>query len=188
MIKLKADRRSRGTKGHIKQLRREGGVPAVLYSPKGVSDLLLIESKSLSLSMRGIKSGSLATTRFALEIDGVTQLAIVKEIQYQPTTYQIIHIDFEALEENCPVIVKVPIQCHGVADCVGIKLGGFLRQVIRSVQVKSLPKDIPSEFIIDIKDLGIGGAKRIKDIMIPEGVQPLAKMDEVALLISKRAS
>jgi len=84
------------------------------------------------------------------------------------------------------VCVKVPINCIGVADCAGIKLGGFLRQVIRHVKVECLPKKIPEEFQVDIKDLGIRQSKRLSDISMPEGVKPLANLEEVVVVIAKR--
>ena len=69
---------------------------------------------------------------------------------------------------------------------MGIKLGGFLRQVIRHVKVECLPKNIPSEFIIDVKDLGIRQSKRLKDLAMPNGVKPLASPEEVIVVIAKR--
>jgi large subunit ribosomal protein L25 len=98
------------------------------------------------------------------------------------------HIDFEELFEDVPVSVKVPIQCIGVADCVGVKLGGFLRQIIRHVKVECLPKQIPQNFLVDVQDLGIRQAKKLSDIAIPKGVKPLAKMDEVVVVVSKRSN
>jgi large subunit ribosomal protein L25 len=98
------------------------------------------------------------------------------------------HIDFEELFDDVPVSVKVPINCIGVADCAGIKLGGFLRQVIRHVRVECLPKHIPAEFQVDVRELGIKQSRKLADIKIPQGVKPLAKMDEVVVVVSKRAA
>ncbi len=55
--------------------------------------------------------------------------------------------------------VNVPIQLVGTADCAGVKLGGFLRQVIRSLKVSCLPKHIPQEFTFDVRDLNIAQSK-----------------------------
>ena len=85
-----------------------------------------------------------------------------------------------------PVNVNVPIRFAGVADCAGIKLGGFLRQVIRHLRVNCLPSKMPKEFVLDVKDLGMKQTKRIKDIKMPEGVLPLAPLNEVVVVIAKR--
>ena len=71
-------------------------------------------------------------------------------------------------------------------DCVGIKLGGFLRQVIRSVKVRCLPKNIPQNFELDIRNLKMRQSKRLSDLVMPEGVTPLAATDEVVVVIAKR--
>ncbi len=69
------------------------------------------------------------TTVFTLSDGKKERRAIIKDIQYHLTTYHVSHIDFEELVDNVPVSVKVPVNCIGVADCMGIKFGGFLRQV-----------------------------------------------------------
>jgi large subunit ribosomal protein L25 len=58
--------------------------------------------------------------------------------------------------------------------------------VIRHVQVKCLPKNIPTEFMVDVKDLGIRQSKRLKDLAMPSGVKPLASPEEVVVVIAKR--
>ncbi len=111
---------------------------------------------------------------------------ILKDIQYDPTNYSIIHLDFEELLDDVPVNVKVPIECTGVVDCTGVKLGGILRQVIRHLRVRCLPKDMPSFFQVDVKAMGIMDVKRLADLNIPQTVRPLADMNEVAVVIAKR--
>ena len=82
--------------------------------------------------------------------------------------------------------VNIPIQLVGVSECVGVKLGGFVRQVIRSLKVTCLSKDLPKEFTLDVRGMDIGHAKRLSDISMPSGVQPMAKMDEVAVVVAKK--
>ena len=187
-MKLIAKERSSAKKSETKQLRRDGKVPVILYSPGKSNRQLIIDTAEFKALLRTMKQGHLPTTVFTLAIDGKDVKAIVKDIQYKLTTYDVLHIDFEELVENVPVSVKVPVQCTGIADCVGIKAGGFLRQVSRHVKVECLPKNVPTEFIVDIAGLGIKQAKRIADIQMPTGVRPLAKMDEVVVVIAKRTT
>ena len=187
-MKLTAYVRLSTKKGDTKQIRREGKIPAVLYSAGKQNQLLMLDVAEFSAVLREMKQGHLGTTIFQLTMDGKERRAIIKDIQYQLTTYQVSHIDFEELLDEVPVSVKVPISCTGVADCSGIKLGGFLRQIIRHVKVECLPKHIPSEFQVDVRDLGIKQAKKLSDIKIPQGVKPLAKMDEVVVVVSKRST
>jgi len=185
-MNLTAKKRAGETKGEIKAMRRAGNIPGVFYSPGEPGKMIEVDGEKFAAALRSIKPGRLATTVFKLEVDGKKIDAIVKDIQYNRTTYEVIHLDFEELKKDIPVKVKVPIECVGVADCVGIKLGGFKRQVIRYVQVKCLPKSIPSQFDIDIRGLGIRQSLRLSDLDMPKGVDPMGKMDQVVVLIAKR--
>jgi len=185
-MKLSVQQRVDQKKSDTKKIRREGNIPAILYSIGKVPEALIVNGSEFGAAMRGLKQGSLPTTVFLLSIGGKEMRAIIKDIQYHLTTYNVSHIDFEELHDNIAVNVKVPINCTGVADCAGIKLGGFLRQVIRHVKVECLPKKIPEEFLVDVKDLGIRQSRRLSDITMPEGVKPLANLEEVVVIIAKR--
>lgn len=185
---LSVQMRASTKKSDTKQIRREGKIPAILYSAGKPNVQLIVNGDEMGAVLRQMKPGHLGTTVFHLKLDGKERRAIIKDIQYQLTTYNVSHIDFEELFEDVPVSVKVPIQCIGVAECAGVKLGGFLRQVIRHVRVECLPKEIPSHFAVDVQDLGIKQSKKLSDIAIPQGVKPLAKMDEVVVVVSKRSN
>src|SRR3569832_2004744 len=123
---LTALSRASTKKSDTKQIRREGKIPAILYSTGKPNIQLTVSGEEMGAILRQMKPGHLGTTVFHLKLDGKERRAIIKDIQYQLTTYQVSHIDFEELFEDVPVSGKVPIQCTGVADCVGVKLGGFL--------------------------------------------------------------
>lgn len=185
-MKLTVQTRDAKTKGDLKQIRREGNIPAIIYSSSRQPEKMVVNGEEFSAILRGVLPGQLPTTIFVLNDGKKEKRAIIKDIQYHLTTYKVSHIDFEELIDDVPVSVKVPVNCTGIVDCVGIKLGGFLRQVARHVKVECLPKHIPSEFIVDVKDLGIRQSKRLKDIVMPQGVRPLAASNEVIVVIAKR--
>lgn len=185
-MKLTVKKREGGSKAALHQMRRSGNIPAVFYAPGQSGQSIEVNGSEFEAALRSINKGLLSTTVFTIELDGKSSKAIVKDIQYDLTTYRVIHLDFEQLKEDIPIKVKVPIACVGVADCVGIKLGGFLRQVIRHVKVKCLPKDLPDQFDLDIKQLGMRQAKRLCDLLMPKGVELLAPPEEVVVVIAKR--
>jgi large subunit ribosomal protein L25 len=185
-MKLAVKQRVGEKKKDIKEIRREGNIPAIIYSSKGHPEKLIVDGTEFKAVLREMKPGQLPTTIFTI-VDGKKERrAIIKDIQYRLTTYVVSHIDFEELIDDVPVSIKVPINCTGVADCMGIKLGGFLRQVVRHVKVECLPKHIPAEFTIDVKDLGIRQSRRMKDIPMPTGVKAVARPEEVLVVIAKR--
>lgn len=186
-MKLQSIIRAVESKSEIKSLRREGFIPAVLYVKGKSGETIAVKANELQTHIRQIKPGHLPTTIFALVDDkGNERRAIIKEIQYAVTNYDVTHLDFEELIPDNKINIKIPIECTGSADCVGIKIGGVLRQVIRHMRVRCLPKDIPSSFQLDIRELGLKQSKRLKDIQIPEEVTPLTNLNEVAAVIVKR--
>jgi large subunit ribosomal protein L25 len=185
-MKLAVKQRVGEKKKDVKEIRREGNIPAIIYSSKGQPEKLIVSGAEFNTILRKMKPGQLPTTVFVLSDGKKDRRAIIKDIQYRLTTYNVSHIDFEELIDNIPVCVKVPVNCIGIADCMGIKLGGFLRQVIRHVKVECLPKNIPSEFLIDVKDLGIRQSRRLKDLAMPNEVRLLASPEEVVVVIAKR--
>lgn len=185
-MKLSITRRTNVRKSDTLNVRRVGNVPAILYAAGEEPMDIVINGPELQAMFRQIKTGRLSTTVIELEMEGKAFKALVKDIQYHPTTYNVIHMDLLKLNEKNKVRVKVPIEFTGAADCSGIKLGGFLRPVIRYVNVECLPAEIPSSFELSVADLGMKQSKRIKDLSFPKGVRPITKVDEVAVVIAKR--
>lgn len=186
-MKLKTIKRSANNKCEAKKLRREGYIPAVLYVKEKEGETLAISANEFGSYLRHVKPGHLPTSIFKLVDDkGKERPVVIKEIQYEITTYAVSHLDFEELSPDHKINVKVPIECIGQAECMGIKLGGVLRQVIRHVRVRCLPKDLPSFFELDVRELGLSQTKRLSDLQIPETVRPLADLKEVAAVIVKR--
>lgn len=186
-MKLTYFSRTTGKKGDVNKLRREGKIPGVLYGHNQPGIPLFIKKEEIEAILRDMRQGSLPTTVFELH-DGhnKTHKALIKEIQYHRSSYAIEHIDFNLVTDKAPIQVSVPIQLVGVAECAGVKLGGFVRHVIRHLKVSCLLKDIPQELTLDVRDMQIAQSKRLSDIALPEGIRPLAKMNEVAVVIAKK--
>lgn len=186
-MKLQVFKRSADKKSETSKLRRAGHIPATIYQKGKDADNIAVLNSEFGTVLREVQPGRLSTQIISLVDDkGNERRALLKEIQRNVVTYDVIHLDFEELNDKLPVGVKVPIECTGVADCVGVKLGGAIRQVIRYVKVRCLPKDIPQAFYVDVKALNIGETRRLAELAIPNTVKPLADLNEVAVAIVKR--
>jgi large subunit ribosomal protein L25 len=178
--------RKANSKSEVTKLRREGFIPAVLYNRGKEGETLAIKGTEFGAFLRHVKPGHLPTTIFNLKEEKGSRRVIVKDIQYNIINYSVTHLDFEELVENQLINVKVPIECIGAAECPGVKIGGVLRQVIRHVRVRCLPKDIPAFVELDVTDLGLKQSKRLKDLKLSETIRPLQDTNEVAAVIVKR--
>jgi large subunit ribosomal protein L25 len=186
-MKLEYFSRITGKKGEISKVRREGGIPAVLYGMNRSVESIFVKKEEVDGLLRNMKPGLLATSVLELHHGGKHLKVLVKEIQYHRTSYAIEHIDFIAVDDKAPVSVNVPIHIVGAGECVGVKLGGFIRQAIRTLKVSCLLENIPQEFTLDVREMEITHSKRLSDIAMPAGVKPMGKLNEVAVVIVKKA-
>ena len=185
-MKLTLSKRSGKRKSELTEIRFRKDIPAVIYSKGQPGEKVTVKNAEFSEAIRHLQKGFLPTTVFEIDLEGNKRRALVKQIQYHPTTYQVLHLDFLLLVDETPLHIKIPITCVGQADCIGIKLGGFLRKVKRHVKVRCLPKDVPNDFKINVKELKIGDLKRVRDLDVSENVRLLMPDHEVIVVIAKR--
>jgi len=184
-MELKITERPAGTKAAIKQIRREGNIPAILYSKGEKGEELVVEGGPLRQFLALIEPDALSTEIFTMQFNGKPIRAIIKDIQYKITTYEVTHLDLLELHDDIPITLSIPIKCINAVDCDGVKQGGTLRQVVRNIRVKCLPKKIP-KFEIDVKGLGLGQAFKLADLPIESGVHPLVNLNQVAVVVARK--
>jgi len=146
--------------------RTAGNIPCVAYGRSGADHFTVTPSDVRKLVFTG------AFNVVELTVDGTTQKAILKDVQYHPTTEAIEHIDFVKVEDGHPVKVEIPLRTRGVSE--GVKGGGRLVQSVRKVKVKTDPSNLVDELFVDISKLQLGDAIRVRDIEVPEGIQIMA--------------
>lgn len=186
-MKLNIKPRTISKKSEIKEMRREGGIPAIIYHKDKEGEMITVNKTEFQAALRAIKSGHLPTTIFEMnDGKGKARRVIVKDIQYKPTNYDIIHLDFEELHDDVPVKVKVPVEITGEADSVGVKLGGVVRIVIRHVPVEVMPAHFPTAFMVDVTQMNLGETIRVEQLKIPNTMKPLVRVQEVAVSMVKR--
>src|SRR5271156_2339053 len=110
-MKLAVKQRVGEKKKDIKEIRREGNIPAIIYFSKGQPEKLIIIGAEFKTILREMKPGQLPTTIFTLSDGKKDRKAIIKDIQYHLTTYVVSHLDFEELVDDVPVNIKVPVNC-----------------------------------------------------------------------------
>lgn len=186
-MELKVTKRAADRKSQAKQARLRGLIPAVVYRNGKPGEPIFVSLAEYKSCVADVQPGRLSTFKFTITgEDGQKFQALLKEIQYHPTTYNVVHLDFQQLVENEPVRVNVPIECVKVAECLGVKQGGVLRVVIRHLRVHCLPKHIPDVLTMDVGSLEMKQTRRLKELAIPQNVRPIADLNEVAVVIAKR--
>lgn len=181
-----AKREVKGTTAS-KRLRREGTVPAVIYGSSQREYMIQLDSKEFGDLVRRQSSQNFIVT---LEIEGAqekSKMAIVQDVQKDPLTGNLIHVDFRAVSENETIHAVVPIELTG--EPAGVKGGGLLEQLLRDIEVHCRPGDLPSNISSDVNSLDIGDSLKVNELNLPDGV--ITKMDGevlVALITQTRAA
>ena len=147
-ITIKGSQRESVGKAASKALRNAGQVPCVLYGGDNV-----LHFSAPELAFKNIVYTPNVYTA-AIELNGKTYNAILQDIQFDPVTDKIIHIDFYQLHKDKEITIEVPIQIEGTSP--GIMAGGTLRIVNRKLKVKALPDNLPDFVRVDISGLEMG--------------------------------
>ena len=184
-IQLKANPRSVSGTVEAKKARKAGLVPAVIYGRH------LGKPQNLQLDARELKAALGKTTGEHVLVDleitgGDKTLALIQDVQHHALKRHIMHVDFHALHADEKMHTTVPVVAFGEAS--GVKnLGGILEQLLRSIQVECLPKDLPESIVVDVTALEIGDAIHIKDLPLPAGVTALGNPETSVLHIAAPA-
>lgn len=177
-ISLAVTARSSVGKGPARRERMDGNIPAVVYGPEVPPVSLAVDEKAFRAAMKNV-SGS---TLINLDMNGKTSKVIVREIQRDPVTSRIIHLDFYAVSMTKPISISIPVRFVGTPR--GVKTdGGIMQTTMRDLEISCLPSKIPEFVEIDVSDLGIGDSVHVRDLSIPD-VQILSELRRTVVVIS----
>lgn len=178
---LKAEARARTGSGVLKQMRREGFIPSVIYGGGTENKNIKVHAKTLSDMLHHAASDSILVN---LDVEGSgTQLAFLQDVQHNALSGEIVHVDFLAVDENTSIHANLPLELIG--EPKGVKAGGLLEQMLHNLEVSCLPKDLPESIEADVTALQVGEALHIGEITFPEGVKPTLNDDVVVALVAK---
>lgn len=148
------------------RLRAQGKIPGVVYG---------LGSEPVPVAVAWTDLRAALTTEAGLnalldlQMDGETRLAIVKELQRHPVRHTVHHVDFSLIDRETALNVEVPIIASGEALEV-TREGGIVDQTLFSLLIWAKPEHIPNDLTVDLSTLELGGAIRVGDIALPDGV------------------
>jgi len=165
-------RESLGKKG-VKQLRREGMIPGIYYSPNSESSMPIVISQGDF--HEAVKSGARI---FNISIEEKKQNVLFKSVQYHPVTDQVLHIDLYGIRMDRAVNIKIPVRLIG--DPIGVtEEGGVISQATTEIEITCLPGDIPEFVETDISGLALGDAINVGILQLDEKITLITPEDTV---------
>ncbi|MCX5806258.1 MAG: 50S ribosomal protein L25 [Proteobacteria bacterium] len=173
-ILIEANVRNGHGKSLAKKIRKEGGIPAVLYGRDIESLPITISLKDWEKLRKQLKRNTILTMKLPDSTGTADRPVMVKNVQRTVISNTICHIDFLQVSMKRIIEVEIPIYLTGTP--IGLKDGGIVEQHLRTVMAECLPSQIPEKFEVDITNLGIGDSVHVHEISMP-GVKLLENQD-----------
>jgi large subunit ribosomal protein L25 len=178
-VALQVEKRDTAGKGVSRRLRVAGKVPAVVYG--GGKETVVVEVNRRAL-VDTLKLGGGENTIFLLKLGdtGKSRHAMIRDLQVDPITRQILHVDFQRILMTEKVRVQVPVELVGLA--YGVKNeGALLDFVSRQLTLECLPSDIPPKLTLDVTELHVNQHLEAKDVALPAGVTLVGEPERVVV-------
>jgi large subunit ribosomal protein L25 len=169
------ERKSKGT-GASRRLRHEGTTPGILYG--GVKDSISLEIDTKELFMQ-FRHEAFHASILTINLEGKKESVILRDFQMHPVRNNIQHIDFQRINENEKINVKVPFHFVNEDTAPGVKIeGGLVSHIMTEIDISCLPKDLPQYIEVDLGELAMGESIHLSEITVPEGVELTSLTDE----------
>ena len=177
-IKLNTTNRTQLGGNNAKRYRKNGQIPAIIYGESGEKNLLINE-KDLSVALKAIV-GKAVLIEMEFSDGTEARYAMLKDVERHPLTGAPIHVDFIEVVRGKPMLATVPF--HFTGESYGVKNeNGIVEIHEQEVRVKCRPRDLPEMIMVDLTNLKVGEAIRVKDIVAPEGVEFESNLDGVVV-------
>lgn len=175
-ITVRAKQREGRGKNDARRARREGLVPVTVYGGQGGTVSALAPLRELAAILR---SDTGRNTIFNLDIEDLGASEVMfHDRQVDPIRGRLIHADFRRLVAGEKIEVTVPL--HLVGEPVGVReQQGFLEQIVREIDIRCDPRDIPETLDVDVSNLGVHEVLRVSDIATDERIEILASPETV---------
>jgi large subunit ribosomal protein L25 len=180
--KLKVKLRDGTGKEHVRKLRKNGILPAVLYGPHLKKSLpLQIDIKELHSFFSHSDKARIIILEITDQKTDKQHRVIIKDLQRDSIKGDLQHLDFYAVTRGETVTTKVPISFVGKSQ--GEKIGGIIEHLVRELEIECLPKDLPSVIEVDVTPLGLGDSFSVRDIKVPSGIKVLTHPQELVVSV-----
>jgi large subunit ribosomal protein L25 len=160
-------RKAQGT-GASRRLRKTGRVPGIVYGGK---EPMLIDVDHNNL-YHALRNEAFHATILALDLDGKKEQVLLRDFQMHPFRQQVLHIDFQRVQADKKIHMKVPLHFINADIAPGVKVGGgIVSHVLNEMEIACLPADLPAAIEVDLSTLDLGHSIHVSDIKMPKGVE-----------------
>jgi large subunit ribosomal protein L25 len=175
------ERAMQGT-GASRRLRNVGKTPGIVYGGEGQPQLIELDHNAL---WHALKKEVFHSSILEMELGGNTAKVLLRDVQYHPFKQQVQHIDFQRVDANTKLHMKVPVHYKNAEESQAVKVEHCLvNPVMTELDVSCLPADLPEFIEIDLSGLKKGTSLHLNDVTLPKGVKAITHGKPNPVLVS----
>jgi len=167
-MKFVAFERAKQGTGASRRLRTTGRTPAIVYGGAAEPQLVELDHNAL---WHALKKEAFHSSILEMELNGKSHKVLLRDVQMHPFKPLVLHIDFQRVDANTKLHMKVPFHFSGEENSPAVKIDLCLvNHVVTELEISCLPKDLPEFIAVDLSELKKGGSLHLADIKLPKGV------------------
>jgi large subunit ribosomal protein L25 len=181
-MKFTAFERAKQGTGASRRLRITGRTPGIVYGGANQPQLIELDHNAL---WHAIKKEAFHASILEMELSGQTSKVLLRDLQMHPFKQLVLHIDFQRVEANTKLHMKVPLHYSGEENSPAVKVENCLVTHISSeIEVSCLPADLPEFIAVDLSGIKKGSPLHVNDVALPKGVKAVLHGKENPVLVS----
>jgi large subunit ribosomal protein L25 len=162
----------RGTRNHgrsaNRRLRRSGRAPGIVYGGSGEPQPIELDHNAL---IHALRSEAFHASILTMKLDGAAQQVLLRAVQMHPFKKEVLHVDFQRVDANRRIHMKVPLHFANGENSPAVKLSAaIISHVLTEVDISCLPKDLPEFIAVDLAELTLNESIHVSDLKLPPGV------------------
>jgi len=158
-------------RGASRRLRRSGKAPGIVYGGTGEPTQVELDHNAL---MHALKNETFHASILTMKLDGKSQQVLLRDVQMHPFRPLVLHVDFQRVDANKKIHMKVPLHFVNAELSPAVKEGGaVVSHVLNEIDISCLPKDLPEFIEVDLSSLELSHALKASGLKLPHGVVAL---------------
>jgi large subunit ribosomal protein L25 len=159
-------------RGANRRLRRTGRAPGVVYGGTAKPQAIELDHNAL---MHALKNEGFHSSILTMKLGSEAQQVLLRDVQMHPFRKEVLHVDFQRVDANRRIRMKVPLHFINGENSPAVKLAGaIISHVLTELDVSCLPKDLPGFIEIDLSELALNQSIHVTDLKLPAGVTAVA--------------
>jgi large subunit ribosomal protein L25 len=181
-MKFVAFERAKQGTGASRRLRNVGKTPGIVYGGEGQPQLIELDHNAL---FHALKKEAFHSSILEMDLAGKTSKVLLRDVQYHPFRQQVQHVDFQRVDANTRLHMKVPVHYKGAEESEAVKTDHCLvNPVVTELDISCLPADLPEFIEIDLSGLKKGTVLHLNEVKLPKGVKAVTHGKPNPVLVS----